>query len=44
MINILIRSENMRINLEINESNAVTKKYLLIFYENDVSKSMSNLR
>ena len=26
----------MRINLEINESDTVTKKYLLIFYENDV--------
>ena len=32
----------MRINLEINESDTVTKKYLLIFYENDVRKSMSS--
>ena len=44
MINILIKGENMRINLEINESDTVTKKYLLIFYENDVRKSMSSFR
>ena len=34
----------MKINLEINESDTVTKKYLLIFYENDVRKSMSSFR
>ena len=34
----------MRINLKINESDTVTKKYLLIFYENDIRKSMSSFR
>ena len=44
MINILIRSEITRINLEINESDTSMTKYLLIFYENPLRKSMSSFR
>ena len=34
----------MRINLEINESDTAMKKYLLVFYESHVRKSMSSFQ